>query len=96
MLASFTCSCADKSKDSYIDVSLYFSNSSKDSLVTEKASVDEFLRKDTVGFVRKIMKLLLILLLLICRWKTILSQNMLVNGLLSKLKHLKTTLKQEL
>ncbi len=59
MLASFTCSCADKSKDSYIDVSLYFSNSSKDSLVTEKASVDEFLRKDTVGFVRKIMKLLL-------------------------------------
>ncbi len=59
MLACLTCSCADKSRGSYVDVSLYFSNSSKDSLVTEKASVDEFLRKDTVGFVRKIMKLLL-------------------------------------
>ncbi|MBO7289550.1 MAG: GerMN domain-containing protein [Clostridia bacterium] len=53
------CSCTEKNKGSQINVKLYFSNSAKDSLVTEDASVDAFLRKDTVGFVRKIMKLLL-------------------------------------
>lgn len=59
MLISLLCGCSPKNKGSFVEVKLYFSNSTKDSLVTEDASVDAFLRKDTVGFARKIMKLLL-------------------------------------
>ena len=59
VLVSLLCGCGEKGKGSLVNVKLYFSNSEKDSLVTEETSVDAFLRKDTVGFARKIMKLLL-------------------------------------
>lgn len=59
MVVSLFSGCSEKGKDSLMSVNLYFSNSEKDSLVTEEVKLDAFLRKDTVGLARKIMKLLL-------------------------------------
>ena len=54
----FTACSSDNKKDN-VEFKLYFSNSAKDSLVTENAELSVSDRKNTVSFVRKIMTMLL-------------------------------------
>ncbi len=62
LLSIFFCiftACSSDNKKDTVEFKLYFSNSAKDSLVTENAVLSVSDRKNTVSFVRKIMTMLL-------------------------------------
>lgn len=59
IVSAYLSACSlDKAKNT-VEFKLYFSNSAKDSLVTENAVLDISERKNTVSFVRKIVNMLL-------------------------------------
>lgn len=59
IVSAYLSACSlDKEKNT-VEFKLYFSNSAKDSLVTENAVLDISERKNTVSFVRKIVNMLL-------------------------------------
>ena len=59
IIFSIFTSCSSNNKKDTVEFKLYFSNSAKDSLVTENAVLSVSDRKNTVSFVRKIMTMLL-------------------------------------